>query len=212
MQIRKTVKDRKYSSSYTLPISCRQIPLVLPTICQDKSFSMRFSRAMRQNLKRTPSVITWHSQPRHPDLIQKDHENAFCSLKSWSECQQNQDHQDHQDLIPYIYIYLYMYIYYIYIYISYIYIIYRVYIYISYIEYIYIYNHIYLVGLPRFSPHRRTAPAEAWGSEPPKTWSPMRSPSPSHWTWCWRSRWLRDPLQEPREIVLRYTFVRFFKV
>jgi hypothetical protein len=178
---------------------------------------MRFSRAMRQNLKRTPSVITWHSQPvfqiwfrkimkthfvpwNHDPNVSKTRtirtqymgNNQVCFFNNqvfWNYAGKPGNLFSTHKILGfgfsrYIYIYI----------------IYR----------IYIYNHIYLIDLPRFSPHRRTAPAEAWGSEPPKTWSPMRSPSPSHWTWCWRSRWLRDPLQEPgREIALRYTFVRF---
>ena len=167
---------------------------------------MRFSRAMRQNLKRTPSVITWHSQPVFQIWFRKIMKTHFVP---WNHDPNVSKTRTIRTIRTWSHIYIFIYVYILYIY--HIYISYIEYIYISYIEYIYIYNHIYLVGLPRFSPHRRTAPAEAWGSEPPKTWSPMRSPSPSHWTWCWRSRWLRDPLQEPvREIVLRYTFVRFF--
>ena len=72
--------------------------------------------------------------------------------------------------------------------------------YIIYIYYIYInmYVYIYVQILHLFPDfHPSTATPEAWVSERPKTWSPMRSPSPSRWTWCWVSLWLRDPRQEP---------------
>ena len=81
---------------------------------------MRFSRAMRQNLKRTPSVITWHSQPVFQIWFRKIMKTHFVP---WNHDPNVSKTRTIRTIRTWSHIYI------IYIYI---------YIYISYIEYIYI--------------------------------------------------------------------------